>query len=106
MIVQSRRSITTLENLLSWVDLSKSNFYYKSSYGKRGSKTKCLHIQMNGTQIDDTLVIEEIKGILSQEFCCYGYHNITDELREMGYIINHKKVYRLMKTESVAGQGD
>lgn len=52
-------------------------------------------------QVIITLVIEKIKGILSQEFCCYGYHNVTDELREMGYIINHKKVYRLMKEQNL-----
>ncbi len=101
MIVQSHESITTLENLLSWVDLSKSSFYYKSSDGKRGAKPSVCTFRQDGTQVDDTLVIEEIKGILSQEFCCYGYHNITDELREMGYIINHKKVYRLMKKQNL-----
>ena len=101
MIVQSHESITTLENLLSWVDLSKSNFYYKSSYGKRGAKPSVCTFRQDGTQVDDTLVIEEIKGILSQEFCCYGYHNVTDELRDMGYIINHKKVYRLMKEQNL-----
>ena len=47
------------------------------------------------------LVIEEIKDILSQEFCCYGYYNVTDELREMGNIINYKKVYRLMKEQNL-----
>lgn len=101
MIVQSHESITTLENLLSWVDLSKSSFYYKSSDGKRGAKPSVCTFRQDGTRVDDTLVIEEIKGILSQEFCCYGYHNITDELREMGYIINHKKVYRLMKEQNL-----
>ena len=101
MIVHSHESITTLENLLSWVDVSKSSFYYKSSDGKRGTKPSVCTFRQDGTQVDDTLVIEEIKGILSQEFCCYGYHNVTDELREMGYIINHKKVYRLMKERNL-----
>jgi putative transposase len=101
MIVHSHESITTLENLLSWVDLSKSSFYYKSSDGKRGAKPSVCTFRQDGTRVDDTLVIEEIKGILSQEFCCYGYHNVTDELRDMGYIINHKKVYRLMKEQNL-----
>ena len=101
MIVHSHESITTLENLLSWVDLSKSSFYYKSSDGKRGTKPSVCTYRQDGTLVDDTLVIEKIKGILSQEFCCYGYHNVTDELREMGYIINHKKVYRLMKEQNL-----
>ena len=101
MIVQSHESITTLENLLSWVDLSRSSFYYKSSDGKRGAKPSVCTFRQDGTLVDDTKVIDQIKGILSQEFCCYGYHNITDELREMGYIINHKKVYRLMKEQNL-----
>ena len=101
MIVHTHESLTTLENLLSWVDLSKSSFYYKSSDGKRGTKPSVCTYRQDGTLVDDTLVIEKIKGILSQEFCCYGYHNITDELREMGYIINHKKVYRLMKEQNL-----
>lgn len=101
MIVHSHESITTLENLLSWVDLSKSSFYYKSSDGKRGAKPSVCTFRQDGPRVDDTLVIEEIKGILSQEFCCYGYHNVTDELRDMGYIINHKKVYRLMKEQNL-----
>ena len=101
MIVQSHESITTLENLLSWVDLSRSSFYYKSSDGKRGAKPSGCTCRQDGTLVDDTKVIEQIKGILSQEFCCYGYHNVTDELREMGYIINHKKVYRLMKEQNL-----
>ena len=101
MIVHTHESLTTLENLLSWVDLSKSSFYYKSSDGKRGTKPSVCTYRQDGTLVDDTLVIEKIKGILSQEFCCYGYHNVTDELREMGYIINHKKVYRLMKEQNL-----
>ncbi len=67
MIVHSHESITTLENLLSWVDLSKSSFYYKSSDGKRGAKPSVCTFRQDGTRVDDTLVIEEIKGILSQD---------------------------------------
>jgi hypothetical protein len=101
MIVHTHESITTLENVLSWVDLSKSSFYYKSSVGKRGAKLSVCTFSQDGTLVNDTLVIEEIKGILSQEFCCYGYHNVTDELLEMGHIINHKKFYRLMKEQNL-----
>jgi putative transposase len=38
---------------------------------------------------------------LLQEFCCYGYRNMTAELKDLGWIINHKKVYRLMKEEKL-----
>lgn len=57
--------------------------------------------KQDGTIIDNMVDIEEIKEILSQEFCCYGYHNVTDELRDKGYIINDKKVYRLMDEQNL-----
>jgi transposase InsO family protein len=46
--------------------------------------------------VSNEQVLTEIRSALGREFCCYGYHNITDDLRENNYIINHKKVYRLM----------
>jgi transposase InsO family protein len=42
-------------------------------------------------------VVKDIEKTLHQEFCCYGYRNMTGELKDLGWIINHKKVYRLMK---------
>ena len=39
----------------------------------------------------------QVELVLRQEFCCYGHKNMTAELRQLRWIINHKKVYRLMK---------
>ena len=50
-----------------------------------------------GGLIENAVVIKDIEVTLTQEFCCYGYRNMTAELNELGWIINHKKVYRLMK---------
>ncbi len=52
---------------------------------------------MQGERIDNKIVVLQIEQVLRQEFCCYGYKNMTAELRELGWIINHKKIYRLMK---------
>ncbi len=46
--------------------------------------------------MDNATVIETIKKILSVEFVCYGYQKVTPELKDLGFVINHKKVYRLM----------
>lgn len=40
---------------------------------------------------------EEIKDIFNKNKGRYGYRRITLELRNRGYIINHKTVFRLMK---------
>lgn len=96
MIVSNYQASATTTDLISWVDLPKSSFYYKPSDGKRGAKPSVFTIKQDGRSVENIVVIEEIKEILSQEFCCYGYHNVTAELRDKDYVINDKKVYRLM----------
>lgn len=53
-------------------------------------------VNSDGELFENIVVVKQIEMILHQEFCCYGYQVITLELHEMGWIINHKKVYRLM----------
>jgi transposase InsO family protein len=47
--------------------------------------------------VENSLVVEQIRAVLSMDYCIYGYRKMTKELRELEYYINHKKVYRLMK---------
>jgi len=46
-------------------------------------------------------VVTDIEHSLEGEFCCYGYKNIRSCLTDAGYIINAKKVYRLMKEHNL-----
>lgn len=41
-------------------------------------------------------VVADIRQVLSQDYCVYGYRVMTYELRGLGYKINKKKVYRLI----------
>jgi putative transposase len=54
-------------------------------------------VNRDGELVENAVVVKDIEQTLAQEFCCYGYRNMAGELKEMGWIINHKKVYRLMK---------
>lgn len=45
---------------------------------------------------DDATIIAEIRAI-TDEFECYGYRRVDAELRHRGFIINAKRVRRLMK---------
>lgn len=54
-------------------------------------------VNQHGEIFENKVVVADIENTLHQEFCCYGYRNMTGELRDQGWIINHKKVYRLMK---------
>jgi hypothetical protein len=60
-----------------------------------------MTITLDGELVDNTVVLQDVESILQQEFCCYGYKNVWDELKGKGYIINHKKVYRLMKIHNL-----
>jgi len=54
------------------------------------------HTLWNGGNVVNEQVVQQIRLILGQEYCVYGYQMMTIELRSLGYLINAKKVYRLM----------
>lgn len=83
-------------DLLRWVGLPSSSYYYAPQKGIRGKKPSTHTLKTDGHAVGNDIVVQDIKESLGREFCCYGYHNITSELRDMNYVINHKKVYRLM----------
>ena len=79
------------------VGLHASSFYYKRSLSPKGIKPSTHSVNPDGELVENAVVVKDIEQTLSQEFCCYGYRHMTGELKEKGWIINHKKVYRLMK---------
>ena len=101
MIVEQYKKLLPTRTLLSWVDLAGSVYYYKNRDGKRGAKPSTHTLRLDGSMVENQVVIEQIKDILSQEFCCYGYENVTGELRKLDYHINEKKVYRLMDEQNL-----
>jgi putative transposase len=60
-----------------------------------------MTITQNGELLENKVILKDVEIILQQEFCCYEYKNVWDELKEKGYIINHKKVYPLMKLHNL-----
>jgi transposase InsO family protein len=50
----------------------------------------------NGNEISNIIVILALKFILGIEFVDYGYLVMSSCLRQKGFLINRKKVYRLM----------
>ena len=71
---------------------------------RKGIKPSTHSVNQQGELMENSSVIKDIEKTLNQEFCCYGYRNMTAELREIGWLINHKKVYRLMKESKLVCQ--
>ena len=85
-------------DLCRWLEIPRSSHYYHPSNKKRGRKpTECTEKKDGTLVLNQQVVGELIEKVYSQEFVRYGYQLSTEELQELGFIINEKKVYRLMK---------
>ena len=62
----------------------RSSFYYKPA----------------GNRVSDTDLADRINEI-ALEFPSYGYRRVTAALRREDIVVNHKKVYRIMKSENI-----
>jgi putative transposase len=95
------KPMVTKQDLLSWSGVHRSSFYYKRRAGIRGRKPSEMTVTQESELVENKVVLKVVVTILQQEFCCYGYKNVWDELKDNGYIIKHKKVYRLMKVHNL-----
>jgi transposase InsO family protein len=83
--------------LIDMIGMVHSSYYRKPSEGKKGNKpSKFTYHNKKGLVTQDS-VIESVKSILAHPFIDCGYRLMTSYLKRDGYIINHKKLYRIMK---------
>jgi putative transposase len=87
----------SVNQVLEQVSLSKSTYYYSSKKGRRGRRPSAFTVKADGSRVPDEQVVSSIKTLLLGDFVDYGYHKVTHYLKQQGYVINKKKVYRLMK---------
>lgn len=76
--------------LLEILALPRSSYYYHIKQLKQVDKTKVLKAKIK-------MIYDEHKGN-------YGYRRITLELRNQGFLVNPKKVQRLMKRMNLAAR--
>ena len=67
------------------LDICRSSFYYKS------------------IKNDDTDLANLIREVYLSSNCVYGYRKITKHLQMLDYIVNHKKVLRVMSEMGIEG---
>lgn len=96
MIVRYKNRVS-VDHLCRWAGIAKSSLYYQPQPGPRGIRPSTHTMIASMGLVENSLVTDQIRAIVSMDYCVYGYRKITAELRDMEYQINHKKVYRLMK---------
>jgi len=61
-------------------------------------------LTVRGISVANAVIVSEIKKMVENPDTQYGYIKMTYELKTKGYIINKKKVYRLMKEHHLLGK--
>ena len=79
------------------VGMVESSYYRAPSGGQKGNKPSKLTYHNTKGLVDQADIITSIKNILSHEFIDCGYRLMCSYLKKEGYMINHKKLYRIMK---------
>jgi putative transposase len=97
MVIIRYKDMVPVRWLCSWTGQMVSSWYYSSSNGRRGRAPSRYTFLQSGLRVSNHQLVDRIRDLLRQEFVCYGYEKITSQLRDEGYVINAKKVYRLMR---------
>lgn len=79
------------------VGIARSTYYLKVTGIKKGRRSSTHTLMVDGSIEHNSVVLSAIDECLGIEFHDYGYKMVTVCLKEKEYIINKKKVYRLMK---------
>lgn len=87
--------------VLSQVDLPRSTYNYRPRQGKKGKRPPGYTPRLDAALVPDQEVVQEIRKLLARDFVRYGYAKVTHHLKAAGYLINKKKVYRLMREQGL-----
>ena len=90
IVVSELRQMFPLKFLLKIAHLSRSTYYYQFSKKDKDEKNKDL--------------MQLIAEIFNDNKGCYGFRRITLELRNKGFLVNKKKVRRLMDKLGLKGK--
>ncbi len=85
---------------ISIAQIPRSTYYYKSNGLPKG-KAPSLQTLYKGKWVGNAKVVSAIHEILAEDFIDYGYIRTTKCLQAQGFIINKKKVYRIMKEQQL-----
>lgn len=79
--------------------VSKHQYYYQPKPCKKGRPPSTTTVKIEGQDfipVPNSEVIQQVQEIQQDPDTDYGYHKMTYALMILGFVINHKKLYRLM----------
>lgn len=88
------------DTALALTQISKHQYYYRPKPGKRGLVPTCMTFRIVDNEkllVANAQVVEQIQRTQADPDTDYGYQKMKYALLVLGFLINHKKVYRLMQ---------
>ena len=76
-MISRYKSKASVRDLCKWADVPVSSFYYKDHPGPRGM-TPSTHTRCGQTLVSNDAVLDQIRSILSTDYCVYGYMAMMD----------------------------
>ena len=89
------------DRALGIAGVSRHQYYYKPTGNKPGRKQSTHTPNVRGELIANKDIVDKIEQKMEDPTSDYGYIKMTYELKTDGYIINKKKVYRLMSENNL-----
>ena len=82
---------------LAITKVTRHQYYHKAKGTKKTGRPPTKVTAKGSEIIPNEKVVEQIKTVQEDPDTNYGYRNMSFQLMLLGYFINHKKVYRLMR---------
>ncbi len=106
MISEYRSRGMNISRILALLKIPRSTHYYSppSLQLRRGRKASTITERITDSgiiSITDEQILLDIMDLLSREFVCYGYKKVTKYLQRSVYLINRKKVFRILKKNNL-----
>jgi len=87
--------------IIKMAGMVESSYYRTPTLGRKGNRPSTLTFHKTKGHVGQSAVVKAVKEILGHEFIDCGYRLMTAYLKRDGYLINHKKLYRVMKEEGL-----
>ena len=97
LIINKYKERASVSILTEWTGFPRSSWYFKPTNAQRGIQPSTHTCKRDGTKVTNQKVVEDIKRVFNSRLDFIGYEKTTWELHDLDYIINKKKVYRLMR---------
>jgi transposase InsO family protein len=88
-------------NAVSIAGIKKSTYYYRPNGRPKGKRPSTHTLKYDEGLVPNDAVVDELINLISPEYHDYGYKVSSELLKRKGYIINHKKVNRLMRDNNL-----